>query len=69
MIFSDALNNMLLGKKLIRPAWSGYYATVLSNQSYIWLIASTGKTVEPNVQTYTPSVDDLQATDWVVKVN
>lgn len=69
MIFDDAINNMLSGKKLMRPKWNGYYATILTNQNYIWLIPSTNTGIKAEVQTYTPSVEDLLATDWMVKVN
>lgn len=69
MNFVDALTNMINGKKLMRQIWSGSYIAIYSGQSYIWQIGSTNKNPEPNAITYIPSIDDLLATDWMVKLN
>ena len=66
MNFMDAVSNMSAGKKLIRPYWSGYYLSILSGQSYIWTLGNTGG-LTINAGIYTPSIEDINATDWVVK--
>lgn len=67
MNFIDAVNEMQSGKRLIRPIWSGYYITVLSNQSYMWSIPNSNPSQTVNAIIYTPNVDDIQATDWQIK--
>ena len=69
MTFIEAVNNMLAGKKMIRPGWSGYYLTILSNQNYIWEIGSSNKDPKINAAIYICSLDDILATDWIVKIN
>jgi hypothetical protein len=68
MNFIDAMNNMLAGKRMIRMGWSGFYLIIITGQNYIW---SIGKDSVNNTNTniYTPSIDDILATDWIVKVN
>ena len=68
MNFSDAVNNMLLGKRLIRQTWAGYYVAIIPGQSYIWEIGNTNTKPEPNITTYTPSIEDIKATDWNLKI-
>ena len=67
MNFTDAVSNMCLGRKLVRPSWTGFYVTVISGQSYIWQIGNTNATPQPNAVEYVPSLSDITATDWSVK--
>jgi len=68
MSFMDAVNNMLAGKRMIRPSWNGYYAMILNGQNYIWTIGKDTATAT-NSNIYEPSLDDILATDWIVKTN
>jgi hypothetical protein len=68
MNFSQAVNNMTAGQRLIRAGWGGFYLAILPNQAYIWTIG-TSKTPAVNATIYTPSVEDIQATDWMLTTN
>lgn len=67
MNFMDAVNQLSLGKRMVRPAWVGYYVALLPGQSYIWLIGNTNTNPQPNSAEYVPSISDINANDWVVK--
>lgn len=67
MNFMDAVNNMQAGKKLSRLGWSGYYLVILSTQKYIWSIENGTDKPIINAGLYTPRVDDISATDWMIK--
>ena len=67
MFFTDAVINMQAGKRLIRTGWSGYYLTVLYGQSYIWSIGLSGSQPSVNASVYTPTTDDILASDWIIK--
>lgn len=67
MTFMDAMNNMIAGKHLIRMGWSGFYLTILSGQNYIWSVGKDSANAT-NANVYTPSIDDIFATDWIVKI-
>ena len=67
MDFMTAFNNMLLGKKMIRSGWTGFYIAILQNQTYMWSIANGLSTPNINANAYTPSIADISATDWVIK--
>ncbi len=69
MNFMDAVVNMINGKRVIRATWGGFYLSILSNQDYIWNIGSGGSKPIITATIYTPSVDDMMATDWMVKTN
>lgn len=69
MIFSDAVLSMQAGNKLIRPSMSGYYLTILYNQTYIWSIGSSNDSAVINASVYIPQVVDILATDWMIKKN
>lgn len=66
MNFTDAMQNMINGKKLIRMGWSGYYLLILSGQNYIWSVGKDSAT-STNANIYCPSIDDILASDWIVK--
>ncbi len=66
MNFMDAMNNMMTGKHLVRMRWSGFYLTILSGQNYIWSVGKDNVSAT-NAAIYVPSVDDICATDWIVK--
>lgn len=68
MNFMDAVVNMINGKHVTRQGWSGFYLTILTGQNYIWSVGKDSSS-STNSNIYTPSVDDLMATDWIVKVN
>jgi hypothetical protein len=64
----DAVVNMQTGKRLIRASWSkAQYVTILASQNYIWQIGVNGG-INPPVAAYTPSLDDIYATDWTVMI-
>lgn len=69
MGFMDAVSNMLAGKRLTRPAFTGFYIAILNNQSYMWSIPNSNAGDKPSVTAFTASVDDVLATDWMVKTN
>lgn len=69
MNFIDATNNMMQGKRMVRSTWSGYYLTILSNQNYIWNVGNSNVTQTINAYLFTPSIEDILATDWIVKIN
>lgn len=68
MNFNDAVNNMLNGKRMMRSNWQGYYVAIMPGQSYIWQVGSTNTKIDPNVNAYTASIEDIFATDWMVKL-
>lgn len=68
MGFIDAVNNMFNGKRMIRPKWNGYYLIILDGQNFIWII-SKDNVGNANVNIYTASIEDIQATDWIIKPN
>lgn len=67
MKFEEAFEYMLEGEMMARPHWAGYYATILYNQNYMWQIAQAGTTAVINATVYIPSVQDIQANDWIKK--
>lgn len=67
MNFMDAVTRMQNGNMASRPKMNAYYLTILPNQTYIYSVGLGGATPTVNVSLYTPSVDDIQATDWVTK--
>jgi Protein of unknown function (DUF2829) len=67
MNFNEAVNNMNLGKRCMRPGWVGYYVTVMPGQTYIWQIGNTNTQIAPNVNAYVPSLADIDANDWQIK--
>lgn len=68
MNFADAVNNMINGKKLVRPKYSGLYLAILDGQNYIWEIGVNGSQAAVNAKIFIPSLDDILATDYSVKV-
>lgn len=68
MGFMDALNNMILGKRMTRPAYTGSYLMIMPGQSYIWLVGNTSSSSTPNVVTYIANIDDIFASDWMIKL-
>ncbi len=69
MTFTDAVIQMVQGQRVARSIWTGYYLTILSSQKYIWSVGSTNNLPQVNASIYTPSTDDIFATDWIVKTN
>lgn len=69
MNFQDAVQNMLSGKRVIRSGWGGYYLTILQGQSYIWTVPTAGNTPTVNASIFIPTVDDITATDYMLKIN
>lgn len=67
MTFTDAVNQMRLGEKLVLPKWNGYYAVILEGQNYMWLIGMGGTSSTINATVYTPDVSDILSTEWIVK--
>jgi hypothetical protein len=67
MNFIDATNNMLAGKYLIRQSSSGEYCAIFPMQNYIWKIFPDSDKPIINAIIYTPSQEDILATDWIVK--
>lgn len=67
MNFSDAVVNLVNGKKMMRQKWGGYYILLINGQSYIWQIGSINIKSDPNVVVYIPSIDDILAQDWFIK--
>lgn len=68
MNFADAVNNMINGKKLVRPKYSGLYLAILDGQNYIWSIGTNVDRAIINANIFIPSIDDILATDYSVKV-
>lgn len=68
MNFMDAVMNMVNGKRLIRTGWSGMYLSILNNQNYIWSIGNGSEKPILNATLYMPSIEDIQANDWIVKL-
>lgn len=66
MNFTDAMQNMINGKKLIRMGWSGFYLIILSGQNYVWSVGKDSANAT-NANIFIPSVDDILASDWIVK--
>lgn len=68
MNFMDAVNNMQAGRRLIRQGWAGYYLTMLANQNYILNVANGNDKPVVNIVLYTPTIEDILASDWIVKL-
>jgi len=68
MNFTDAVNNMINGKRMIRTPWTGLYVCIMPGQGYIWIIRKDSVNAT-NADIYTPSVDNMLANDWIVKTN
>lgn len=68
MNFMDAIQNMIGGKRLLRMNWSGNYLVILPGQHYIWSVGSDNIN-STNSNIFTPSINDILATDWIVKTN
>jgi hypothetical protein len=68
MNFMDAVNNMSSGKRMIRQGWAGFYLAILNNQNYIWNIGNGNDKPVINAILYTPTLDDILANDWMVKL-
>ncbi len=68
MTFDEAVHSMIMGKRMIRAGWAGFYLTILHGQNYICLVGK-GSMTDPGVSNYIPSVDDLTAADWICKTN
>lgn len=67
MNFMDAVGNMTAGKRVIRQGWAGYYLAILNNQNYIWSIGNGTEKPVLNASLYIPTLDDIMASDWIVK--
>ena len=67
MNFMDAVDNMIAGKKLMRRDWSGYYIVIMVAQHYIWSIGSSNTTPSINAHIYIPNIEEIYATDWMIK--
>jgi len=67
MNFIDAVGNMQAGKRLMRTGWLAYAVSILPGQAYIWSIPSRNDSAVVNAAIYVPSVQDIQANDWIVK--
>lgn len=63
----DAVANMKSGARMVRKEWAGQYVAILYGQSYPWIIGDNNKHDTINASVYIPSIDDLSATDWMVK--
>jgi hypothetical protein len=68
MNFTDAFNNMLAGRRLYRDKWDGNYITIIKGQNYIWNIAPPLPNMGVPATVYTPTIADLQANDWNLKL-
>ena len=69
MDFMDALQNMINGQRMMRIKWVGYWVCILPTQAYIWTIPVGGKNPAVNASIYIPTIEDLSATDWIIKTN
>lgn len=69
MNFNDAVNNMIAGKRLMRPHWVGYYTYILPNQSYIWTVSNSNDKPTVTANVYIASIEDILADDWILKIN
>lgn len=68
MTFNEAIKVMIHGSFTARKSWVEEYLAILPKQDYIFCF---GKTKDPgalNAYVYTPSVSDINATDWMTKV-
>lgn len=68
MNFMDAVSNMINGERLQRTKWQGYTVTCVLGQSYIRSVPLINTAPRIDDSIYTPSIEDIVATDWVVKV-
>lgn len=67
MNFIDAVGNMLAGQRMLRSDWTGYAISILPGQSYIWSLPNKGSSPFINAAIYIPSIEDIQALDWIIK--
>lgn len=67
MNFLDAVSSMMLGKNVTRSKWTEYYAAILPKQKYIWTVGVAANAPVVTASIYTPSVEDINATDWFTK--
>jgi hypothetical protein len=65
----EATNNMIAGKRIVRASWAGYYLIVLPGQHFIWSIGNNNSNPTINASEYIPSIEDINATDWMIKIN
>lgn len=68
MNFTDAVVNMVNGKRVTRPTIPGSYLAIMDGQEYIWIFTNSTKP-SVNAAIYVASLDDILATDWQVKTN
>lgn len=68
MDFMQAVINMQDGERMIRVNWIGFYLTILHGQNYISAIGK-GDRNNPGVSVFIPSVEDIIADDWMIKLN
>lgn len=66
MNYLEAVNNMLVGKRMIRTGWTGFYLTILHGQNYISMVGKDS-TTDTGVSKYTSPVEDVLAADWICK--
>lgn len=65
MKFAEALQGMLDGKYMGRPAWQAEakYCVIMPGMEFIWLIQTIPN---PNAGVWMAKVEDMLADDWVV---
>lgn len=64
MIFSDALLKMVDGARVRRKGSVSHYFCIMPGQDFVWKVLEHFS--PPKVFDYTPSIEDLLASDWEV---
>lgn len=69
MNFIEATTGMLNGQSMVRQKWSGagYLVMIIKGQGYIWTMPFVNDKPTIPASLYTPSVEDILATDWIIK--
>ena len=65
MTFTEAFQMLEDGRRVARPNFNNNsYLIILATQPYIWQVNVSTKS--PGAVNYVPSIDDLNATDWII---
>ena len=66
MNFMEAVASLKMGKTCTRLSNQDSYIVLLQKQNYVWQV--NGQPTQPaiNATVYSPSIKDIEATDWIV---
>jgi hypothetical protein len=68
MCFMDAIASMQSGNRVMRNGWLSYWLQLLPHQNFIWSIPNGSAMPQVNASIYIPSIEDINATDWIVTI-